>query len=176
MAGDVLPAASGTTRLCADGEALPVGLAVALGLTVAEPVPEALAVAVGEAVADPLAVGDGAVTGTASVSSGRNCSSAVPPTSLMSLALAPGTDTTIRSLPWVTTSAEDTPRPSTRLVMIWRAWSMLDFDGALPLRVCAFRITWAPPCRSRPSLGVRGWCGQNTMPYSTTNRPSSTAK
>ncbi len=177
-AGGVVAAACGTTRPRAEGE-LEAGLAVALAVADGLAVP----VADGEAVpvAEPLADGEddevaGGVAATCSISCGRRFSSAVPPTSLMSLAPAPGTDTTIRSLPWVTTSAEETPRPLTRLVMIWRAWSMDDLEGALPPEVSALRITWAPPSRSRPSLGVRDWPGQKTTPYRTTNKPRSTAK
>ena len=74
----------------------------------------------------------------------------------MSLAPAPGTDTTIRSLPWVTTSAEDTPRPLTRLVMIWRAWSIEDFVGALPPVVCGLQDDLGTALEVQAQLGRAG--------------------
>jgi hypothetical protein len=79
---------------------------------------------------------------------------------------------TIRSGLWVTTSASATPRPLTRRSMICLAWSSAALLGGLLSVVCACRVTWVPPSRSRPSLGVDESPVKNTSAYKITRMPA----
>ena len=129
----VLPAACGTTRPRGRGDVLALALAVAVALAV----PVAFAVAEAEPVApaDGVALPDGvagAARAPAAISSGRKFSSAVVADVLERVDTLAGDRHDDPVEPWVTTSAEDTPRPLTRSVMIWRAWSMADLLGVLP--------------------------------------------
>ena len=94
-------------------------------------------------------------------STGRKASCAVRPTrsTRRSWDTEPGTDTMIAALspePWTVTSDSATPRPSTRWRMIPTAWSSCSsvIVPSVPGAVVGSRVTWVPPCRSRPSWGV----------------------
>ena len=67
--------------------------------------------------------------------------------------VAPGTWTTISSLPWVFTVASETPEPFTRSSMMLAAVWRLPEERSLPL--LAIRVIWVPPSRSRPRAGFQ---------------------
>ena len=65
--------------------------------------------------------------------------------------LVPGISTMTNSLPWVVTSASETPDPLTRWSMIAAASARLSSLGE-PSAISVIRV---PPCRSSPRVGVQ---------------------
>jgi hypothetical protein len=66
----------------------------------------------------------------------------------------PGISTMTMSLPWVVTSASETPEPLTRELMMSLAWLSLSLVTVPPM-ACACRVMRVPPWRSSPSLGFQ---------------------
>src|SRR5439155_16032727 len=115
--GVVPPARCGTTLPWADDDALVDGFELVDG--VADPDDEVDPDGVVEP--DVLPDGVGVVwIGIGWVIAGRKFNCAARATLARSSTPLPGIDTMIRSPPWITTSAEETPRPFTRLVMMSR--------------------------------------------------------
>lgn len=146
--------ASVTARPCevaeADGEDEEVAFS---------PVPEALAEGLGEALEEPLgdALGEAAAEPVASwARTGRKYSLAVVPTCSRAFSeLVPlGMFTMMLRLPWVCTSASETPSPLTRRFMISTAVSMLALLIADPWSDFASSVMLVPPARSMPRRGV----------------------
>ena len=164
----------GAAALVVGAGAKPCGVAEPDGLAEA---PDAAGDGDGEpdglAEPDGVAVPDGGVAGAAAlVITGRSRSWAVWPTDLAASPFAPGTEMTIRSGLWVTTSASATPRPLTRRSMICLAWSSEALLGGLPSVVFACSVTWVPPSRSRPSLGLGESPVKNTSAYKIARMPT----
>jgi hypothetical protein len=115
--------------------------AVALPDAPAEGLVEAVDVALGEAVAGapPLPVVH--CWGTAGATRPRKFRTAAAPSLAMSALVPPGTDTTIWSVPWMTTSAPETPVPLTRSAMICLACCMEELLGVDPFGVLAVNVT-----------------------------------
>src|SRR3954447_10517128 len=80
----------------------------------------------------------------------RSCAVRVA-VSTRELDVSPGTSTTMIWLPWVVTSASETPEPLTRSSMMLAASLRLSFDG-LPSAIIVIRV---PPLRSSPSAGFQ---------------------
>jgi hypothetical protein len=73
--------------------------------------------------------------------------------SMVALSGLPGSEITML-VPWVVTSASATPDPSTLARMMSTAfWTWPSLIG-WPLTTLGARISWVPPSRSSPSLGV----------------------
>jgi len=158
--------------------ALGPGLAGELGLADEE----GLGLAEGVALADGVVV---LVTPEGWYSSTwRNMSRAVVLTSwIVCWEPLPGTVTTRRLVPCGWTWAPELPVPLTRDSMTETAAFISSLDGAFPLSVWAWRVTWVPLDRSRPSPTLNRcchWDGLNNcgprMPSSMTTMSTSRSR
>src|SRR5215470_1464527 len=164
-------AAGGTGRPRGGGLLLAVGLLLVLGVDEGDGEPEGRPDGVAEP--DPDGVGvTGGVTGKAA-RTGRNSSWAVWARSLALSAFSPVTEMTRLLVPSVTTSADATPAPLTRCSRICRASFIDSLLGGRPSGVLAASVTWVPPCRSRPSLGLCVFPVKNTSAYRMARIPTS---